>query len=201
MPALVGDQQQVATHLEQRADEKNQVPSVHHEEIDEHDELALDQDQIHRRLHKFPHPAAVAAACGRSRTCCAMSDANRSSPLIARRRNNSPGAPMARSARPASLLTCQLESRRHSASCEPDCQCCIRPRACAAAARTPESGSFNRVAKRSADNSSPIAPRTLVAATRTPTFSLAERRFAAGRNAELPIAPATRSPDSAGSPV
>src|SRR5665811_1358876 len=92
MAALVCDEEHVAAELEQRADEQDQIPAVDGEEVQEHDQLALDQNLADRGLRKAAHPDA--AAVGRSRTCWAMSDAKASSSLSARRRNSTPGAPI-----------------------------------------------------------------------------------------------------------
>src|SRR5258706_187819 len=169
MPALVRYEEHVAAQLQQGADEQNQVPPVDGEEIQEHEELALEQNLADRRLHELAH--AEAAAAGRSRTCCAMSAANASSPLSSRRRNSVPGAPIDRRARPAARRTLQAESRRRDASSDAAFQCCIRPSPCAAAALTLESSSSNSSMSRSAPAASPTAPNSFAAAIRTPTSS------------------------------
>src|ERR1700688_1134477 len=99
MAALVRNEEHVAAQFQQGAHEQNQVPPVDGEEVQEHDELALEQTLADRGLQVAAHQDAAAA--GRSRTCWAMSAANASSPLSARRRNSTPGAPIDRRARPA----------------------------------------------------------------------------------------------------
>src|SRR6267378_4292961 len=199
MATLVRYEQHVTAQLQQGADEQNQVPPVDGEEIQEHEELALDQNLADRRLHKRIH--ADAAAAGRSRTCCAMSAANVSSSLSARRRNSVPGAPIDRSARPAARRTLQAESRRRAASTVAAFQCCIRPSPWAAAALTLESSSSSSSISRSAPAASPTAPNSLAAAIRTPSSSLRDKRSAAGPKLGSASDSATRRPASAARPV
>src|SRR5438105_13097978 len=119
MTTFVGDQEHVLAELEQRADQKHEVPAIYRQKVQEDGKLALHQKLGYERPDDLVHPAA---ASGRSRTCCAMSAAKRSSPLSALRKNNVPAAPMARSARPASRRTRHRWSRRRSASRDPACQ-------------------------------------------------------------------------------
>src|SRR6266446_7900985 len=174
MAALVRYEEHVPAQLQQGADEQNQIPPVDSEEIQEHEELALEQNLADRRLHELAH--ADAAAAGRSRTCCAMSAANASSSLSARRRNSVPGAPIDRRARPAARRTLQAESRSREANSDAAFQCCIRPSPWAAAALTLESGSSSNSTSRSAPAASPTAPNSLAAAIRTPTSLLRDNR-------------------------
>src|SRR6476659_6513431 len=146
----------VTSHLQQRADEQDQVPDVDAEEIQQHSELAIDQYLTDDLRYRLRHRTA---ASGRSRICWAMSAAKASSPLRARRRNSTPGAPIARSARAESRRTRQVESRSVWASFDAACQYCIRPKPCAAAALTCESESLRRSVKRPAEVESPIEPR------------------------------------------
>src|ERR1700693_5733041 len=199
MAALICDEEHVAAQLQQGADEQNQIPPVDSEEIQEHEELALEQNLADHGLHKLVH--AEAAAAGRSRTCCAMSAANPSSPLSARLRNSVPGAPIDRSARPAARRTLQAESRRRDASSAAAFQCCIRPSPCAAAALTLGSSSSSSSMSRSAPAASPTAPNSFAAAIRTPTSSVRDRRSAAGPKLGSASDSATRRPASAAPPV
>src|SRR6266480_822193 len=59
MTALVRDQQHVTPELEERAHQQNQIPPVDGEEIEEHDELAPDEDLADDRRQDGIHVSAA----------------------------------------------------------------------------------------------------------------------------------------------
>src|SRR6266849_3648899 len=62
MADLVRYEEHVTAQLQQGADEQNQIPPVDSEEIQEHEELALEQNLADRGLDKLAHADGAAAA-------------------------------------------------------------------------------------------------------------------------------------------